>query len=64
MHVIYIRNGGGQSSDVGGEPNIYYGDWHTGVLYDHTYSVKDGNGRHGAVTRGKRKGVKYIIKVL
>ena len=35
------------------------------IKYSYSYQTQGvSQGRHGAVTRGKRKGVKYIIKVL
>jgi hypothetical protein len=54
------RRTSGESGDI----NYCSGDNGATSLGDTTGSVASGYGRYDDVTRGKRKGVKYIIKVL
>ena len=58
---MYIRNSTGH---CGGSPNVYHGSPDAGVEKYNTGNIYSNTNRKGSVTRGKSKGVKYIIKVL
>ena len=47
-----------------GSANVVYRGLGNGTDLIQIESTSSKSGRHGDVTRGKRKGVKYIIKVL
>lgn len=54
---------GGNAGGAGTATNKF-GAVQLGVLFADGYSTDVNGGRRDTVTRGKRKGVKYIIKVL
>ena len=54
-----FRIGGG---NCGGDPNVLQGSYEQSVVKYDTGSMYIGRGSN--ITRGKRKGVKFIIKVL
>jgi len=60
-HKLRIRTSGGDPST---DPNASPGSYTAGVFRRVTGGIEGDNYRYGDITRGKRKAVKYIIKVL